>query len=104
MINSNIEERAQTNRGLATTNQFIEKPLNCLDKCKNNSTRCTEEPYYSLGQLRTPQLVNKRLLEDELQRHRHPKSRLVSRNRTQRNIEEGKQELIDHYLHDFEKI
>ena len=83
-------------------NDLMEKPLFCFHKCKNDIDRCSSEPLYTVDQLRDEQLVNKRSLEDELQRHGHPTSRLMPKTKKQRKIEEGKLELLNHYryVHD----
>ena len=99
VINSDSQNQAQETGSLPLTNQSIKKPQFCFNKCKNNFERCLASPGYSLDELqdRNSKVINKKLLEDELQRHGHPTSKIMPKKKRQRNVEEGKQELIAHY-------
>ena len=101
-IKSKKKQSAELNIENQNQNDLIEKPIFCFHKCKNTLERCSAEPLYTLAQLFDEKLVNKRSLEDELQRHGHPTSRIMPKTKRQRKIEEGKLELINHYryVHD----
>ena len=97
MLNVDNQNRTHEVNALPRADCLLEKHKNCFDKCKNNTVRCLAAPSYSLHQLQTNNLISKILLEEELQIHGHPKSLFIRDKKRQRNVLEGKQELISHY-------
>ena len=78
-------------------NNSIVQPKFCFPNCNNSSTKCKAEPFYSINQITAENFINKLLLEEELKRHGHPTSLKMPKTKRQRNVEEGKRELIAHY-------
>lgn len=60
-------------------------------KAKCNS--CYEKTTYTLKQV---QMLSKKYLIEELSNHKHPKNRII--NSKQRNVQQAKKELMDHYV------
>ena len=97
MLNAVNQGINQEENCLPRANCLLEMPKSCFHKCKNKTVRCFAAPNYSLDQLKTDNLVSILSLEEELHIHGHPKSLFNRDKKRQRNVMEGKQELISHY-------